>query len=378
MEVVGNDTSAMLVQFWRALKLKLKISESAGELYPLPSAKLSRTPSDFELFSNAATTDIRFSRTEDTTRRIKIGGIGDSLMWSYLTELTEALKPYDKALSQHGYQLALNAKPIPLQGATALRNDAETYGKWARDNQLDIVVIALGGNDALYQADPETIYRNLYESIKIIQSHAPDTRIVLNGLSAECMRRGAERKVELYHQAKAEYDASSKQFEAHPELEMYVAKPTPPIPLPKSGYLEKVAAIYPRLLANLQAEPGGEKVSLRQTYLREVDDDRYFKRPEGWSEYWQAYADKDAWKDWLLRRAEDITGGGYSITRADGSSYNVIHPNTEGQKIMAGLLAKDLIAGPIREALQDEVPSSIASVPVSVSCLPKIAADSCR
>src|SRR5688572_29165697 len=117
MEVVGNDTSAMLVQFWRALKLKLKISESAGELYPLPSAKLSRTPSDFEIFSNAATADIRFSRPENTTRHVKIGGIGDSLMWSYLTELTEALKPYDEALSQHGYQLALNAKPIPLQGA---------------------------------------------------------------------------------------------------------------------------------------------------------------------------------------------------------------------------------------------------------------------
>lgn len=112
---------------------------------------------------------------------IEILFLGDSLTAGY------GLKPEDAYPALIGETLQADGTPVEIRNA-GLSGDTTAGGArriaWVLRQAPDIVVIALGGNDALRGLDPATMRDNLEATITTIREDAPTARILLAGMLA--------------------------------------------------------------------------------------------------------------------------------------------------------------------------------------------------
>ena len=119
--------------------------------------------------------------TKDTPAEVVVLFFGDSLTAGYGLSEEDAYPAHvEKLAAGAGHRiLAINAG---LSGETTA-GGARRIG-WVLRRPIDVMVLALGGNDGLRGIDPEETRRNLTTIIQRARAEQPHLRILLTGMQA--------------------------------------------------------------------------------------------------------------------------------------------------------------------------------------------------
>lgn len=267
-----------------------------------------------------------------------VGIIAASIVWSAKQEILDHTTQLETTL---GHPLSVVTKPLPKQTSTIAYNDRFTYAQWASENKLDAVYIFLG-NDAYYHLSPETVHHNLHGLITTIAQNAPDTTIILAGLTEKGMRHIGER-MDIVN--KAEWDAYRPARNAYDSLgfeAQFMQSPPPRPELPENinpkVYTRQLESMYHALMQDIARGPHADRVYFVEDFF--LSSKVQFPDDFKWPEYMPPLnwvLEDFSIKDWTLRRAEGMGSLAYALP--DGNSTNSVHVSKPGKDKVARQIA---------------------------------------
>ena len=261
---------------------------------------------------------------------VRVAIVGASVMRLIRDDVEDALKAIGK---DKGYHPIVSNWSIPITSTDLTAPCADIGASYIKANKPDVVLIVLGGNDALTVTDPQAIKENLLKIMDIYRHKLPDAQIGLVGLTADGIRNIARH---IYEAKKAKGQRDLKDPEA---------------------YIQAVERVYQEIYNQYKDDP---KFHFLPSYLSGLKPEHYVL-PNDLSTF--------SWES--LFYPYDKHYADYIVKQSDGKERGVVHPyHPSGQKFLGEKIARFLDSGPIaafnRERQVQEAVSALQFIGVPV------------
>ena len=131
--------------------------------------------------SSTTSTDVEAGNEADEGAYGRVVILGDSLTAGYGLDPDQA---YPALL-----QVRIDEEGLPYEVVNAgVSGDTTSVGpqrlRWHLKRPVDVVILALGGNDGLRGIDPDTVEKNLRALVDMVHDAEPDAAVILAGMES--------------------------------------------------------------------------------------------------------------------------------------------------------------------------------------------------